>query len=100
MPAFQFSERARLDLVEIADYTLDKWGIDQADRYIDSLYECFALLAKSPRIGRPCDKVREGYRRIEHQRHVIFYRIEKEGIFIGRILHHAMLPSRHMMDES
>jgi toxin ParE1/3/4 len=100
MPVYQFSQRARLDLIEIAEYTLETWGIDQANSYIDSLYDCFALLTMSPRIGRPCDKIRRGYRRIEHEKHAVFYRIEGDGVFISRILHHAMLPSRHMMDDS
>ncbi len=98
MPAYRLSQRARLDLFEIADYTLDSWGIEQANRYVSSLYECFALLSDSPRIGRPCEKVRAGYRRIEHEKHVIFYRIEEDGILISRVLHQRMLPSRHALD--
>jgi toxin ParE1/3/4 len=99
LPAYRFSRLARLDLIEIADYTLDTWGEEQAYRYLDGLDECFQLLAQSPQIGRPCDRIRSGYRRIEHQKHVVFYRIEKDGVFIGRILHQRMLPSSRLLDD-
>ena len=99
MPGYRFSRQARLDLIEIAEYAVDTWGLEQANRYLDSLDECFALLTKSPGIGWPCEKIRQGYRRIEHERHVVFYRVEANGIFISRILHQRTLPSQHKFDD-
>lgn len=34
-------------------------------------------------------------RRMEQGRHVIFYRQQKKGIVVSRILHQRMLPERH-----
>lgn len=99
MRKYRFSKLARLDLIEVGDYTLDQWGIDQANRYLDSLEKCFDLIAANPEIGRKCDKLRKGYRRIEHERHVIFYRGDKEGVLIVRILHLRVLPENRAMDE-
>jgi len=98
--AYRLSKLARLDLTGIADYTLDTWGPDQAYRYLDSLEACFRQLAETPEMGRPCDTVRRGYRRMEHEKHVVFYRREEDGIIIGRILHERMLPSRHLLEGS
>jgi len=37
---------------------------------------------------------------MEHGRHVIFYRLEGTGIFVGRILHQGMLPKGHVIEEN
>lgn len=99
MPTYRLSKLARLDLLEIGDYTVDRWGIDQALRYIDSLEKCFALIATNPEIGHRCDWIRKGYRRIEHESHVIFYRKNEEGILVVRILHQRVLPENRNMEE-
>ena len=99
MPACRFSKLARLDLIEIGDYTVDHWGAEQAVRYLDSLQKCFNVIAANPEIGRNCDRLRKGYRRIEHEKHVIFYRDDKQGVLIVRILHHRVLPESRAMDD-
>jgi plasmid stabilization system protein ParE len=50
-------------------------------------------------LGRVCDQVRPGLRRMECGRHVLFYRVEAEGIVISRILHQRMLPEGKNIDE-
>ena len=100
MPAFRLSRLARLDLIEIADYTVDTWGLEQANRYLDSLENCFQQIARAPGIGRPCNRIRTGYRRIEHEMHVVIYRSDTDGVFISRILHRRMLPSMHSIEDA
>lgn len=100
MAAYRFSRLARLDLIEIGDYTLHRWGIEKTFRYLDSLERCFGLIAANLDIGRRCDRIRKGYRRMEHERHAIFYRIEDAGVMIMRILHQRMLPENQAMDET
>jgi toxin ParE1/3/4 len=92
---FRFSRRAEADLLSIGEYTLRTWGKAQAARYIGELEICCQTMADNPGLGRPCDDVRPGLRRLEHRKHVIFYRQEREGILISRILHERMLPDRH-----
>ena len=86
--------------MNIGSYTLRTWGDDQADRYLGDLEDCFQQLADTPGLGRQCDEIRPGLRRLEHGRHVIFYCQQAQGILISRILHRRMLPERHMRDES
>jgi toxin ParE1/3/4 len=97
--AHRLSKLARLDLVDVADYTLDTWGMEQTLRYLDGLEACFNRIAETPRIGRRCDRIKPGYRRLEHERHVIIYRPEPAGIFISRVLHQGMLPSEHLFED-
>lgn len=37
LPEYRLSQLARFDLFEIADYTFETWGEDQAYRYLDDL---------------------------------------------------------------
>jgi toxin ParE1/3/4 len=99
LPEYRLSNLARLDLIEIADYTVDMWGLEQANRYLDGLVDCFVRITQSPELGRPCDRVRAGYRRTEFEKHVVIYRIDDDGIFVSRILHQRMLPSKHVIED-
>jgi toxin ParE1/3/4 len=99
LPAYQLSKLARIDLINIADYKLDHWGEEQTYRYLDGLDACFDRLARTPQIGRSCSRLRSGYRRMEHEKHVILYRVDRERIFISRILHRGMLPSEHLIED-
>jgi toxin ParE1/3/4 len=94
--AFRFSRRAETDLLRIGDYTLRTWGKAQAARYINDLELNCQTLADNPALGRRCDDIRSGLRRLENGKHVIFYRQQREGILISRILHERMLSDRHV----
>ena len=99
MAAFRFSRRAEADLLSIGDYTLRTWGKAQAARYLGALEVCCQTLSGNPALGRRCDEIRAGLRRLEHGMHVVFYRQERAGILISRILHQRMLPDRHIDDD-
>jgi toxin ParE1/3/4 len=98
MAKFRLSRRAEADLLGIGEFTLRKWGKSQASRYIDELETCCEMLADNPALGRPCDHVRPGLRRHERGKHVLFYRPERNGLLVSRILHQRMLPERHPPD--
>ena len=100
MVKIRFSRRAEADLLSIADYTLRKWGRVQASDYLDELETCCRMLAENPSMGRLCDEIRSGLRRHEHAKHVLFYRQERGGILICRILHERMLPDCHAIDDT
>ena len=85
-------------MLSIGKYTLQTWGQAQADRYISELKACCRHLASNPLIGRSCDEVKPGLRRMEKGKHVLFYRLEPGGVRVVRILHQRMLPGRHAMD--
>jgi len=86
-------------LLGIGDYTLRTWGSAQAARYLGELEVCCQMLADNPALGRLCDDIRPGLRRLEHGKHVVFYRHERGGVLVSRILHQRMLPDRHAIDD-
>jgi hypothetical protein len=53
----------------------------------------------NPALGRACDYIRPGLRRMEHGRHVVFYRQAAGGIPVSRILRQRMLPERQSIGD-
>jgi toxin ParE1/3/4 len=96
--ALRYSRRAEADLLGIGRYTLRTWGEQQTIRYIDDLEACCQMLAENPMLGRACDHIRPGLRRMERGRHVVFYRQDARGILVSRILHQRVLPERQPLD--
>ncbi|MGA7887239.1 MAG: type II toxin-antitoxin system RelE/ParE family toxin [Acidobacteriaceae bacterium] len=101
MPDIRLSRLALADLRSIAEYTAHNWNVEQAEYYLDRLQKFLNLLAANPSLGRACNDIRKGYRRMEHERHVVFYRAREfgEGIDVIRILHERMLPTKHLGEQ-
>ncbi len=95
MPKFLLRPKARQDLENIWFYTLETWGENQADTYIQDLNIAFKSLAKSPEKGRSCEDIRKDYRKHLLGKHVIFYRQIDKGIEVVRILHQSMDVDMH-----
>ena len=99
MAKAHFEPRAKTDLVEIGQHTMDRWGAAQARRYLTQLKDCCGALAERPYLGRSCEDIRAGARRFEQGRHVIFYKQHPNGIRVLRILHQRMLPELHVIED-
>ncbi len=100
MRTYKLTRKANSDLREILLYTTDTWGDEQADRYLGLLLEGFDLIAQKPGLGRACDLLYPGLRRLERGKHVIFYRQDRNGVVISRILHQRRLPSQTFFMET
>lgn len=75
---------------------MQRWGVEQANRYIDILTATFANLAHALKTAPACDQIRPGYRRRNVERHIIYFRITAYGIAIVRVLHDRMDTLRHL----
>lgn len=81
---------ARRDLIQIRDFTVDRWGRDQWQRYFVGLSEAFDQIAANPDCGRPRDMLRKDLRSLSYEMHLIFFRpvCHAGGVpIILRILH-------------
>jgi toxin ParE1/3/4 len=96
MPKVTVRPAARADLRRIGRYTEREWGREQHSRYLRQIDARILAVADNPKLGKPRDEVREGYRSIRAGRHVVFYREIEGGIEIVRILHGAMDAGRHL----
>ncbi|MFZ1750692.1 MAG: type II toxin-antitoxin system RelE/ParE family toxin [Saprospiraceae bacterium] len=81
---------AENDLEKIYQYTFENWGIEQAEKYQDELYEGMQMISKRPNIGKVYPYSIEEYRKLHVNRHLIFYRFNAHKCEIIRILHDSM----------
>ena len=96
MRPYRLSPAAQRDLSEIWDFTEERWDRAQAERYVADLRAAIERIANDRARGRPCDEVREGYRRYGIGSHLIFYIETDEIIDVIRIPHQRMDPLRHL----
>ena len=94
-PKYHLSRLADNDLLNIAEYTIQEFGIKQARQYRDALENCFLTLAENPNMGRKADELATGLKRFEHQSHIVFYLKDNEDLFIVRVLHNRVDVIRH-----
>jgi toxin ParE1/3/4 len=86
----RITPRARQDLKAIWTYTVKRWGEPQADLYLQQLDAGIRSLIDFQDIGESCGHIRAGYRRLQVNRHLIFYRRVEMQIEIVRVLHQSM----------
>ena len=88
----RIQDAASFRLDEIYRYTRERWGVQQADRYITGLFDAFAGIADHRTLSRPVPPELgvEGYFfRYEH--HFVYWRWLANGdIGIVTILHERM----------
>jgi toxin ParE1/3/4 len=95
-----YTRRAEADLDSVAVYSLEKWGYEQAQRYLNALIACCEELATNASRGRVHDQ-RPNYWRTEQGKHVVFFRRSANGdTLIVRVLHQRMLPELHLTLDS
>lgn len=91
MSTFALTNKAIADLKDIGLYTLENWGREQRNLYLQMLDVSFQQLASNPLLGKDCRDIRNGYRKFNAGSHVIFYRQKSsDSIEIVRILHGRM----------
>ncbi|WP_343520467.1 type II toxin-antitoxin system RelE/ParE family toxin [Sphingomonas sp.] len=94
MAKVELSRAARIDLLSIYDYSIENFGIDVAGKYLADVQHALAKLADFPELGPPASDLKRGTRCLSCRQHRIFYRRERGGVLIARILHAAMDPRK------
>jgi len=93
---FILSERAALDVEEIADYGLTNFGVTKSREYGQGLEVCLTRLAVLPLMGLGADDLADGLRRYMYESHWIFYVQRNGDIRVVRILQKNMDFVRHL----
>jgi len=86
MVKYKLSETAKEDLIRIHHYGIIKFGEKQADKYYDTFFEYFAIIAKNPYSFESVNYIRKGYRRCPCGSDTIYYKIEKDIVEIMTII--------------
>lgn len=97
MGAYKVSELCDKDIGHIYEYGIEKFGLNQAKKYILGLHESFESLAKQSFMGLDASDLIPELRRLTFKSHMIFYFTTDYGAFIIRVLHQSMDYQRHLM---
>jgi toxin ParE1/3/4 len=88
-------EKAKQDILELADYLVWESSLTIAERFVQSVEESFRLIAEMPNIGRlyECNNPQLSTLRVwpvkGFEKHILFYRTIPEGVEIIRVRHSA-----------
>lgn len=86
MANYRLSETAKEDLIRIYRYGARKFGERQADKYFDSFYNYFEIIAQRPLSFESVDFIKKGYRRCVCGSDSIYYRIKDDVVEIMTII--------------
>lgn len=96
MANYRLSKLADRDLGNIASYTIERFGVQQARFYRDGLFQVFEIISDFPLMGSDQSQIKNNIRRHVHESHSIYYRVGANEIFILRILGPGKDPLRHV----
>ncbi|MBE0424053.1 MAG: type II toxin-antitoxin system RelE/ParE family toxin [Lutibacter sp.] len=86
MSKYKLSNAAKEDLIRIHHYGEKKFGIVQADKYYDSFFEYFEIIAQRPLSFESVDFIKKGYRRCVCGSDSIYYKINNDIVEIMTII--------------
>lgn len=86
MAEYRLSNTAKEDLIRIHHFGVEKFGITQADKYFDSFFDYFEMIAQRPFLFESVDYIKKGYRRCPCGSDTIYYRINENMVEIMAIV--------------
>lgn len=86
MAKYKLSNNAKDDLIRIHHYGVKKFGMPQADKYFNSFFDYFAIIAERPFSFESVNFIKEGYRRCPCGYDNIYYRINNNIVEIMSII--------------
>lgn len=86
MAKYKLSNAAKEDLIRIHHFGTEKFGVTQADKYFDSFFDYFEIIAQRPFSFEAVDYIKKGYRRCPCGSDSIYYRINENIVEIMAIV--------------
>ena len=86
MTQYRLSNIAKEDLIRIHQYGINKFGVNQADKYFYSLFNCFDNIALRPFTFESVDYIRFGYRRCVCGSDSIYFKVNNDIVEIIAIV--------------
>ena len=86
MSKYRLSNEAKNDLIQIHHYGIQKFGMTQADKYFESFFEYFDIIAQRPFSFESVDYIKKGYRRCVCGADSIYYKINNDIVEIMAIV--------------
>ena len=82
MYSYSLTREAKEDLFRIYEYGLGRFGLLQANKYYDMLFDCFSKIASNPYLFSEAFRFRQGYSYCVCGVDTIFYKINSDEIEI------------------
>ncbi len=86
MPKYRLTQKAEKDLLNIALYGIEQFGVARSRLYYNKLTQRFDELAEQPELYPLVEHIRKAYRRSVCGVHSIYYRIDRGNVVIVRVL--------------
>jgi len=90
------SPEAQADVIDMLQFTLEEWGLQQAEKYQSVLDNAFSTIHQNPRLGHKRPDLPPEYRVFQAGQHIIVFRIKEKTVYVIRVLHGCMDFARHI----
>ncbi len=86
MAKYKLTNEAKNDLIRIHHYGVEKFGMTQADKYFESFFEYFDIIAERPYSFESVHYIKEDYRRCVCGVDSIFFKVNEDIVEIMAIV--------------
>lgn len=86
MAKYILSNEAKDDLIRIHQFGVKKFGMQQADKYFNTFFEYFEIIAQQPYSFESVDYIKKNYRRCVYGVDSIYFKINKDVVEIMTII--------------
>ena len=86
MAKYRLSNEAKNDLIRIHHYGIEKFGMIQADKYFESFFEYFDIIAERPYSFESVEYIKNEYRRCVCGSDSIYFKVNKDIVDIMAIV--------------
>ncbi len=86
MTKYRLSNEAKNDLIRIHHYGVRKFGITQADKYFESFFVYFDIIAQRPYSFESVDYIKKDYRRCVCGIDSIYFKVNENTVEIMAIV--------------
>lgn len=86
MAKYRLSNEAKNDLIRSYQYGVKKFGMTQADKYFESFFKYFDIIAERPFSFETVDYIKKGYRSCVCRADSIYFKINENFVDIMTII--------------
>ena len=86
MAKYRLSNTAKEDLIRIHQYGVQRFGMAQADKYFETFFEYFQIIAEQPYSFESVDHIKKGYKHCVCGSDSIYYKLNNDLVEIIAII--------------
>jgi toxin ParE1/3/4 len=83
---YKLSNVAKEDLIRIHQFGVKRFGLTQADKYFDTFFDYFEIIAERPFAFESVDYIKTGYRRCVCGSDTIYFKVTDDIVEIMSLI--------------